>query len=153
MKKQHFLVTGGSGFLGINLIRSLLKRGEKVTSIDITPFDYPEKNKITVVQGDIRDRKAVEKAMQDIDVVVHCAAALPLYKESDIYSTDITGSKNVIQAAFKHKIKRFIHISSTAVYGIPDHHPLYETDKLSGVGPYGKSKIAFSTAFLSRISP
>lgn len=141
MKQRRFLVTGGSGFLGINLIRFLLEKGEKVTSLDIVSFDYPEKNKITVVQGDIRDKKVVAKAMQGVDVVVHCAAALPLYKKEDIFSTDITGAKNVIESAFSHKVDRFIHISSTAVYGIPDHHPLYEDDTLDGVGPYGISKI------------
>lgn len=141
MKPRTFLVTGGAGFLGINLIRYLLKKGEKVVSLDIAPFDYPEKDKIVVIQGDIRKKKDVEKAMQGVDVVVHCAAALPLYKEEDIYSTDIDGARNVIQSAFKHNVKRFIHISSTAVYGIPDHHPLYEDDKLEGVGPYGISKV------------
>jgi len=141
MKNRRFLVTGGSGFLGINLIRHLLKKGEQVVSFDIVPFDYPEKNKITAILGDIRDKEDVEKAMRGVDVVVHCAAALPLYKKEDIYSTDITGARNVVEAAFRNKVKRFIHISSTAVYGIPDHHPLYEDDKLSGVGPYGEAKI------------
>jgi nucleoside-diphosphate-sugar epimerase len=47
----------------------------------------------------------------------------------------------MIEAAEKFKVQRFVHISSTAVYGIPDHHPLFETDKLDGVGPYGKAKI------------
>lgn len=142
VKPRFFLITGGSGFLGINLIRYLLKKGERLVSLDIAPFDFPEKNKIIVMQGDIRDKKVVEKAMQGIDIAVHCAAALPLYKEADIYSTDIAGTKNVIQASFKHCVEKFIHISSTAVYGIPNHHPLYEDDGLDGVGPYGKSKIA-----------
>ena len=141
MKARRFLVTGGSGFLGINLIRYLLNKGEKVVSYDFVPFDYPEKEKITAILGDIRDKKAVEKAMNGVDVVVHCAAALPLYKKEDIFSTDIDGSKNVLEAAYKEKVDRFIHISSTAVYGIPDHHPLYEHDKLIGVGPYGISKV------------
>src|SRR3989338_5391186 len=79
--------------------------------------------------------------MKDVDIVVHTAAALPLYKKEDIFSTDIKGTRNVLQAAFDNKVKRVIHISSTAVYGIPNHHPLYETDKLEGVGPYGKAKI------------
>ena len=141
MKRKRFLITGGAGFLGINLIRYLLKRGHLVTSLDIASFDYPEEKKITVIQGDIRNKRTVVKAMEGVDVVVHTAAALPLYKKEDIYSTDILGVKNVIEEAFKQKVKHFIHISSTAVYGIPDHHPLYETDQLSGVGPYGEAKI------------
>ncbi len=142
MKSRLFLVTGGSGFLGINLIRYLLKKGERVVSLDLVPFDYPDViKKIKWIQGDIRSKADVERAMKGVDVVVHCAAALPLYKEEDIYSTDIDGSRNVIETAYKHKVKRFIHISSTAVYGIPDHHPLFESDKLEGVGPYGISKV------------
>lgn len=135
------LVTGGSGFLGINLIRFLLKKGYKVRSLDRLPFDYPEVNKIEVVLGDIRDKKIVAQSMKQIDFVVHCAAALPLYTEEEIMTTDVEGTKNLLEAAAKNKVKRFIHISSTAVYGIPDHHPLVETDKLDGVGPYGKAKI------------
>ena len=142
MKKNTYLVTGGAGFLGINLIRYLLAKHQNVVSLDIAPFDYKdEKNAIKTIEGDIRNNADVDSAMKGVDVVVHCAAALPLYSKEDIYSTDIDGSRNIIEAAFKHNVKRFIHISSTAVYGIPDHNPIYETDKLVGVGPYGESKI------------
>jgi nucleoside-diphosphate-sugar epimerase len=142
MENQTFFITGGSGFLGINLIRYLLKRDKNIISYDLVPFDYSDvKNKITAVKGDIRDKKTVFEAMKGAAVVVHCAAALPLYKKDDIYSTDIDGTKNVIEAAYKHGVKRFIHISSTAVYGIPDHHPIFEYDRLDGVGPYGIAKI------------
>ncbi len=137
----HYLITGGAGFLGINLVRYLLERGHSVTSIDIADFDYPERDQITEIRGDIRDRSAVDKAMEGVDIVVHTAAALPLYKPEEIYSTDIDGTRNVVDSAHQHGVQRFIHISSTAVYGIPDHHPLYEDDKLDGVGPYGESKI------------
>ena len=140
--KKHYLVTGGAGFLGINLIRYLLERGHDVTSLDFAEFDYEEvKNKIKIVRGDIRDKNAVKSAMEGIDIVVHTAAALPLYSPKDIFTTDIDGTKNLIEAAYEKKAERFVHVSSTAVYGIPDHHPLYETDKLDGVGPYGKAKI------------
>jgi nucleoside-diphosphate-sugar epimerase len=142
MKKLKFLVTGGAGFLGINLCRYLKKRGHAVRSLDITEFDYSDMlGKVDVVTGDIRDRKTVEKAMEGIDIVVHCAAALPLYTREEIISTDVGGTKNIFEIAHKKRVKRVIYISSTAVYGIPDHHPLYEDDKMSGVGPYGESKI------------
>jgi nucleoside-diphosphate-sugar epimerase len=141
-EQKSYLITGGAGFLGINLARYLLAQGQKVTSLDIADFDYPERSQITEIKGDIRDRATVDKAMEGINVVVHTAAALPLYSEADIMSTDLDGTRNVIESAFKHDVERFIQISSTAVYGIPDHHPLLEDDKLDGVGPYGKAKIA-----------
>lgn len=139
---KTYLITGGAGFLGINMTRYLLARGHKVVSLDIAPFDYPERSQITEIIGDIRDPAACEKAMQGIDIVIHTAAALPLYSEEDIFSTDIDGTRNVAEAAERHGVERFIHVSSTAVYGVPDHHPLYENDTLIGVGPYGKAKIA-----------
>jgi nucleoside-diphosphate-sugar epimerase len=111
-------------------------------ALDIAEFDYPDmREKITILTGDIRDKNMVEDAMQNIDIVIHTAAALPLYKPEDIFSTDVEGTRNLIEAAEKNNVEKFIHISSTAVYGIPDHHPLYEDDKLDGVGPYGKAKI------------
>lgn len=146
-ESQTYLITGGAGFLGINMARYLLARGHRVVSLDLLPFDYPERPQITEVTGDIRDRAAVDKAMLSgaggkvVDIVIHTAAALPLYSAEDIFSTDIDGTRNVISSAFEHGVKRFIHISSTAVYGVPDHHPLFETDPVVGVGPYGKAKI------------
>src|SRR5882762_7013414 len=111
-----YLITGGAGFLGINLTRYLLDRGHQVVSLDIADFDYPEKNRITEIKGDIRDPAMVDAAMKGIDFVIHSAAALPLYKKEDIYSTDLDGTRNVLQSAFDHHIQRVVHISSTAVY-------------------------------------
>ncbi|HRP93031.1 MAG: NAD-dependent epimerase/dehydratase family protein [Ignavibacteriaceae bacterium] len=139
---MKYLITGGAGFLGINLVRYLHSKGHEITSLDIVDFDYPDMNdKIKIISGDIRDKQKVKQAVAGQDIIVHTAAALPLYKPEDIYSTDIDGTRNLLEAAEENKIKRFIHISSTAVYGIPDHHPLLESDKLDGVGPYGKAKI------------
>ena len=141
MDSKRFLITGGAGFLGINMVRYLLDRGHEVTSLDLMPFDYPEKDKIREVVGDIRSREDLDKALVDVDMVIHCAAALPLYKAEDIYSTDLDGTRNVLEASADAGIKRVVHVSSTAVYGIPDHHPLIEDDPLDGVGPYGIAKV------------
>lgn len=135
------LVTGGAGFLGINLVRYLLERGIEVVSLDVAPFDYPERDSVKVLDGDIRDVEVVREAMDGVDLVVHAAAALPLYSAEEIFSTDVDGIRNVLEAAYESGVSRFIHISSTAVYGIPDHHPLKEDDRLHGVGPYGEAKI------------
>ena len=138
------LVTGGSGFLGINLIRFLRTKGvDEIRVLDIADFDYPEKKEpwLKFTLGDVRDIPAVEKITEGCDVVVHCAAALPLYSEKDIYTTEVDGSKNVLNAARKFNLDRHVQISSTAVYGVPKKHPIYETDPMVGVGPYGHAKI------------
>lgn len=142
MKKQRVLVTGGSGFLGINLVRYLYNKGYDISVIDLAKFDYPDMvDKITFLKGDIRKRKDMEKIMKGCDYVVHCAMALPLYPKEEIMTTGVDGTRMVLEVAEKYKVKRMVHISSTAVYGIPDHHPLFETDRLDGVGNYGKAKI------------
>jgi nucleoside-diphosphate-sugar epimerase len=142
MTQETVLITGGAGFLGINLARYLDAHGYKIVSLDVAPFDYADmRGKITALRGDIRNKQTVERAMQGIDMVVHTAAALPLYSKQDIYTTDVVGTRTLLQAAKNAGVKRFVHISSTAVYGIPDHHPLYEDDRLEGVGPYGQAKI------------
>jgi nucleoside-diphosphate-sugar epimerase len=140
-EQKTYLITGGAGFLGINLARYLLARGHRVVSLDKVDFDYPERSQITEIKGDIRNRADVDKAMQGVNIVVHSAAALPLYTEQDIFTTDVDGTRTVLESAQAHNVERVIHISSTAVYGVPDHHPLYEDDKMIGVGPYGKAKI------------
>ncbi|MBI2417006.1 MAG: NAD(P)-dependent oxidoreductase [Ignavibacteriales bacterium] len=139
---MKILVTGGAGFLGINLVRYLLKKNHSVISLDIADFDYADcKNDIQIITGDIRNKELLMQSCQGVDIVVHCAAALPLYKPEDIMTTDVDGTRNVLEAAEANAVKRMIMVSSTAVYGIPDHHPLYEEDTLQGVGPYGKAKI------------
>lgn len=139
---MKILVTGGSGFLGINLIRNLLRKNHEIISLDFADFNYPDVfKKIEIVKGDIRDKNVVNELTAKADIVIHSAMALPLYPEKEILSTGIDGTLNLLESSFKTNVKRFIHISSTAVYGIPDHHPLYENDKLDGVGPYGKAKV------------
>lgn len=141
MNEPLCLITGGAGFLGINLCRYLLARGYRLRSLDIAPFDYPERGSVEAILGDIRDPAAVDRAMAGAQFVVHCAAALPLASPHEILSTGIDGTRMLLEHAARHRVERFVYISSTAVYGIPDHHPLREQDRLSGVGPYGVAKV------------
>src|SRR5688572_30624382 len=129
---MRILVTGGAGFLGLNLVRQLLPLGDEVVSLDREPFDYPERSRITEVRGDIRNRADVDRAVAGCDVVVHAAAALPLYTPQEIHTIDIDGTRTVLEAARAAGVGRVVHISSTAVYGVPDHHPLVEDDRLHG---------------------
>jgi len=139
---MRIYITGISGFLSINLVRYLLAHGyTDIAGIDLVDFDYPERNKIDFLQGDIRNKEDLKKSMKGADIIIHTAAALPLYSPEDIYTTDIVGTRNVLEQAVAYGAKRFIHISSTSVYGVPDHHPLFETDPVHGVGPYGEAKV------------
>jgi len=139
---MKILITGGAGFLGLHLASYLHKKRNKLTLIDIQEFDkeeYPKDVMFTIC--DVRDQRKLDKFVKSQDAIVHAAAALPLWKKEDIYSTNVDGTRNVLELARKHKIKRVIFISSTAVYGIPKKHPITETDPRVGVGPYGESKI------------
>jgi nucleoside-diphosphate-sugar epimerase len=139
---MRWLVTGGSGFLGINLVRRILDRGDAATVIDIADFDYPDCcGRVRFVHGDIRNPDELARSFDGADIVVHCAAALPLYTPEDIHSTDVLGTRYVLEQALSRKVERCIYISSTSVYGVPDHHPIVEADALVGVGPYGQAKI------------
>ncbi|HEY6923534.1 MAG TPA: NAD(P)-dependent oxidoreductase [Steroidobacteraceae bacterium] len=139
--KSLVLITGGAGFLGINLCRYLLSRNYAVRSLDIAPFDYPERTVVDAILGDIRDPAAVARAMRDVNFVVHAAAALPLSSAAEIESTDVHGTGIVLEEAARARVPRLVFTSSTSVYGVPDHHPLYESDPVKGVGPYGAAKI------------
>ena len=144
MSPKTVLVTGGSGFLGINLIRHLRAQGvSTIRVLDIADFDYPEKGEpwLEFTLGDVRDKAAVDACVKGCDAVVNTAAALPLYSPEDIFTTEVDGIRNVLDAAKRFSVPRIVQISSTAVYGVPKKHPIYETDELVGVGPYGHAKI------------
>jgi nucleoside-diphosphate-sugar epimerase len=133
-------ITGGAGFLGINLARALLARGINVVSYDLGLFDYPERTRVRAIVGDIRNYPALRDAMRDCDVVVHSAAALPSYSADAIMSTEVAGTRNVLQAAADNGIERVIHISSTAVYGTKASGAT-ETSDIEVIGPYAEAKI------------
>lgn len=141
---MKFGVSGGAGFLGIHLARSLVSHGHFVRSLDLEPLQDAELERdVDEVVGDIRDVDACRRLVDGTDVVVHAAAALPIQTSRDaIVSVNVDGTQRLLDAAREAGVGRFIFISSTAVYGIPEKHPIDESDPLIGVGAYGESKIA-----------
>ena len=113
---EKVLITGGAGFLGINLVRYLLERGYEVISYDIADFDYPERSRITEIKDDVRNRDGVKKAMQGVDYVVH-AAALKQVPSCEFFpieavKTNVLGTENVLTAAIEEGVKKVICLST-----------------------------------------
>jgi nucleoside-diphosphate-sugar epimerase len=136
-------ISGGAGFLGLHLARRLLADGRQVRTLDVVPLDDAElERSVEELRGDIRDADRVRELVAGADVVVHAAAALPIQASRDsIRSVNVGGTENVLQAARDAGVRRVVFISSTAVYGVPEKHPIEEDDPLVGVGWYGESKI------------
>jgi len=140
---MRLAITGGAGFLGYHIANQLASRYDEILVLDITPVDLKEyPSNARYIKTDVRDRRALADIFKNVDIVVHGAAALPLWKRKDIFDINVGGTRNVLDAALAAKIKRVVFVSSTAVYGVPKKHPLFEDDPLVGVGPYGESKIA-----------
>ena len=136
-------ISGGAGFLGLHLSRRLLADGYDVRTLDVVPLDDAElERSVDELRGDVRNRDSVGKLVSGADVVVHAAAALPIQaSRGSIRSVNVGGTENVLRAADDAGVRRVVFISSTAVYGVPEKHPIEEGDPLVGVGSYGESKI------------
>ncbi|MGI8421793.1 MAG: NAD-dependent epimerase/dehydratase family protein [Gaiellaceae bacterium] len=144
-----YAITGGAGFLGLHLSRRLLADGHAVRSLDVAPLDDAGlEGSVEELRGDVRDRARVAELVAGADVVIHAAAALPIQaSRASIRSVNVGGTENVLLAARGAGVKRALLISSTAVYGVPEKHPIEETDPLVGVGDYGESKIDAEALF------
>ncbi|MDQ2968011.1 MAG: NAD(P)-dependent oxidoreductase [Actinomycetota bacterium] len=136
-------ISGGAGFLGLHLARRLLADGHDVRTLDVVPLDDAElERSVEELRGDVRDLDSVGRLVAGADVVVHAAAALPIQaSRGSIRSVNVGGTENVLRAADGAGVRRVVFISSTAVYGVPEKHPIEENDPLVGVGSYGESKI------------
>jgi nucleoside-diphosphate-sugar epimerase len=140
---MRWAITGGAGFLGLHLARRLLADGHEVRTLDLVPLDDPQlEREVEELRGDVRDPAAVARLATGADVVVHAAAALPIQVSGGaIRSVNVEGTAVTLASALENGVGRAVLISSTAVYGVPKHHPLAEEAPLVGVGHYGESKI------------
>ena len=136
-------ISGGAGFLGLHLARRVLAGGDAVRTLDIAPLEDDELERgVEAIHGDVRAEADVRALVHEADVVVHAAAALPIQSSREaIRSVNVDGTATVLAAAAEAGVRRVVLISSTAVYGVPQRHPIYEGDPLVGVGWYGESKI------------
>ena len=137
---DRVLVTGGSGFIGSNVIEELMK-SFKVVNLDLKPSKNSE---IEQMIGDIRDKELVEKAVENCDIVIHLAAQVSVPLSIDYpqktFDINIQGTQNIIDAAHKFGIKRLIIASSAAVYGEVSDLPLKEESAGQCLSPYAQSK-------------
>ncbi len=146
-----YLVTGGAGFIGSNLVEELTKRGEKVTVID--NFSTGKKEnieefvpRIELVQGDIRNLDRVREAVEGVDFVLHEAALASVARSIEnplaTNETNVNGTLNVLIAAREAGVKRVIYASSSSVYGDNPTLPKREEMVPNPLSPYAVSKLS-----------
>jgi nucleoside-diphosphate-sugar epimerase len=140
---MRWAITGGAGFLGLHLARRLLADGQEVRTLDLAPLDDPQlESEGEELRGDVREPAAAARLVAGAEVLVHAAAALPIQaSRGTIRSVNVEGAAVVLAASLEAGVRRAVLISSTAVYGVPEHHPIAEDARLVGVGHYGESKI------------
>lgn len=139
---NRVLVTGGSGYFGSVLVHCLHSLGVKVVVFDTSDaIDRPQN--VEFIQGDIRDLPAVQRACQGVDVVLHSVALVPLAKDvRAFWSVNHDGTKNLLQAALEKGVSKVIHISSSAVFGIPRKNPVDDNTTPEPGEEYGRAKFA-----------
>ena len=153
------LVTGGTGFVGANIVRDLARNGHQVVSFDINGPDQlflnfldDDFSAITFVQGDIVDRASVERLAQDhrIEKIVHAAVytvnreALEIERSRDVVAINLEGTANLLELARTQQVSRFIYVSSGAAYGaaLPGDQTLNEETPPAPENLYGITKFA-----------
>jgi len=126
----------------VHLARFFVARGDSVRTLDVVPMEDAVERKVAEVRGDMRDAARARELCDGADVLIHAAAALPIRgSRREIMSVNVDGTAALLAAARDAGVRRVVYISSTAVYGVPKHHPLREDAPLVGVGHYGESKI------------
>lgn len=140
-----WLVTGGSGFLGVHLLRSLEERGIAARSLDLEPPDVAFAG-VEPIVGDVRDESLVRRALDGVDVLVHAAAALPSGGNLEAVNAGATGQ--LARLAREAGVRRSIFVSSGVVYGILPS-PVAETATPSPCEPYGRSKLEAERRWLA----
>ena len=137
------LVTGGSGYFGSVLCAAALARGDRVRVFDLNPPAPTEaRDHVEYVAGDVRDRDAVARACKGIDVVLHNVAQVPLARDRHLFdAVNTLGTAHVLLAARDAGVRKVVHTSSSAIFGIPARNPVVETSPARPLEAYGRAKL------------
>ena len=145
------LVTGGAGFIGSHLVDRVLTEGRRVRVIDnfsigrLANLDQHRGNSaLEVVECDVADKAAVDRACQGVERIFHLAAradVVPSIQEPEAYfRANVDGTFAVLEAARNHKVRRVVYVASSSCYGIPDVYPTPETQAADPRYPYALTK-------------
>jgi dTDP-glucose 4,6-dehydratase len=155
---MKILVTGGAGFIGSHFVRTLLTGGyPPFDTADVVVMDrltyagnlanlalVQDSPRLTFVHGDILDVRLVDEIMGTVDAVVHFAAEShvdrSILEATDFVMTNVVGTQALLDAALRHDLGRFVHVSTDEVYGSIDHGSWSESQPLAPNSPYAASK-------------
>ena len=149
LRNSNILVTGGAGFVGSNLVRTLTQKyGANVTVLD-NLFTGDEQNlagiKHQFVHGSVEDKALVNECVKGKQIVFHLASRniiISNYDPREDLNVNVVGSYNVFEACLEHKVERVIYTSTSSVYGNPQHLPIRESDPKSFLNFYSASKFS-----------
>ena len=146
---MRYVVTGGAGFIGSNIVKKLVARGDDVTVIDNLNTGKEENlksviDKITFLKDSILNRELLEKQSQNIDGIFHQAALASVQdsfsKLDEYHDVNVNGTENILKLAKKNDF-RVVYASSSSVYGNPERIPIKESDKKNPINPYAETKL------------
>jgi|TARA_B100001146_G_scaffold192007_1_gene177739 nucleoside-diphosphate-sugar epimerase len=144
-----YIVTGGAGFIGSNIVKKLVARGDNVTVIDNLNTGKEEnlisvKDKIVFFNDNILNLDLLEKQTQNIDGIFHQAALASVQdsfsKPEEYQSVNVNGTENILKLAKKNNFK-VVYASSSSVYGNPEKIPIKESDSKNPINPYAETKL------------
>lgn len=152
---KKVLVTGAGGFIGSHLVERLVELGADVScflkynSMNtwgwIEEFPINIKKKIKIIVGDLKDSDAVRNAAKNKEVIFHLGALIAIpysyINPRDFIQTNVLGTFNVLSAAKENGVEKFVHTSTSEVYGTANYVPIDENHPLQGQSPYSASKI------------
>ena len=154
-RRRRVFLTGAGGFIGSHLAEELVRLGATVKAfvrynsrndwglLELLPVD--ELNQIEVIMGDLRDADAIRHATKDIDIIFHLGSLIAIpysyIHPRETIETNILGALNVLTAAKENEVEKFVHTSTSEVYGTARYVPIDEKHSLQGQSPYSASKI------------